>query len=120
MNQINSLSMEIRPWGKFYIIDESPKYKIKRIEVNSGHRLSYQYHNKRSEAWTIIKGIAHVTLDGVEQTYNEGETVLIPVGVKHRVKNVGKNKLVFIEVQTGQYFGEDDIVRVEDDYNRVK
>ena len=109
-----------RPWGSYFVIENEKSYKIKRIEVELGHRLSYQYHNKRSEAWTIIKGIAHVTLDGVEQTYNEGETVSIPVGVKHRVENVGKSKLVFIEVQTGQYFGEDDIVRIEDDYNRVK
>lgn len=109
-----------RPWGSYFVIENKKSYKIKRIEVEPGQRLSYQYHTKRSEAWTIIKGVAHVTLDGVEQVYNEGETVLIPVGVKHRVENVGKNKLVFIEVQTGKYFGEDDIVRVEDDYNRVK
>lgn len=109
-----------RPWGSYFVIENKKSYKIKRIEVEPGQRLSYQYHTKRSEVWTIIKGIAHVTLDGVEQAYNEGETVLIPVGVKHRVENVGKNKLVFIEVQTGKYFGEDDIVRVEDDYNRVK
>ena len=108
-----------RPWGSYFVIETKKSYKIKRIEVEAGQRLSYQYHNKRSETWTIIKGIAHVTLDGVEHTYNEGETVLIPVGVKHRVKNVGDNKLVFIEVQTGQYFGEDDIERVEDDYKRV-
>ena len=120
MNQIKSLSMEIRPWGKFYIIDESPKYKIKRIEVNSGHRLSYQYHNKRSEVWIIIQGEGKVCLDGKYKFYKKNDIIQIPKGMKHRIENNGIEKTIFIEVQTGEYFGEDDIVRVEDDYNRKK
>ena len=93
-------------------------YKLKRIEVEPGQRLSYQYHHQRSEAWTIVQGIATITLDGVEYVYKTGETVLIPVGTKHRIENKSDTLVVFIEVQTGIYFGEDDIVRIEDDYNR--
>ena len=88
------------------------------IEINPGQRLSYQYHNNRSEVWTIIKGKGSVTLDGKINNYKKGDTILIPKGAKHRIENNGKDKIVFIEVQTGSYFGEDDIVRLEDDYNR--
>ena len=87
--------------------------------MEPGERLSYQYHHKRSEAWTIVEGVGTITLDGNEQEYLKGETVLIPQGVKHRIENKGVEKVVFIEVQTGSYFGEDDIVRIQDDYNRV-
>lgn len=115
MNFINS---EERPWGRFYVLHDQPTYKLKRIEVDPGGRLSYQYHNKRSEAWTIVKGIGSITLDGKIQDYKEGETILIPKGAKHRIENKTNEMIVFIEVQTGLYFGEDDIVRIEDDYNR--
>tara|TARA_B100001057_G_C22658859_1_gene875147 strand:+ start:517 stop:867 length:351 start_codon:yes stop_codon:yes gene_type:complete len=110
---------EKRPWGHFLVIHDEPSYKLKRIEVNPGGRLSYQYHNKRSEAWTIVNGMGCITLDGVEKDYSKGETILIPQGAKHRIENIGSDKLIFIEVQTGSYFGEDDIIRVEDDYNRI-
>jgi mannose-6-phosphate isomerase len=111
---------EYRPWGNYRVIEESDKYKIKMIEVNTGGRLSYQYHYRRSEVWTIIAGIATVTLDGVEESYHSGDTILIPQGAKHRIENkeVWEQPLIFIEVQHGSYFGEDDIVRIEDDYNR--
>ena len=111
---------EYRPWGNYRVIEDSDKYKIKRIEVNSGGRLSYQYHYRRSEVLTIIAGIATVTLDGVEESYHSGDTILIPQGAKHRIENkeVWEQPLIFIEVQHGSYFGEDDIVRIEDDYNR--
>ena len=115
MNFINS---EERPWGRFYVIHDQLTYKLKRIEVDPGGRLSYQYHNKRSEAWTIVKGIGSITLDGKTKDYKEGETILIPKGAKHRIENKSNEMIVFIEVQTGLYFGEDDIVRIEDDYNR--
>ena len=115
MNFINS---EERPWGRFYVLHDQPTYKLKRIEVDPGGRLSYQYHNKRSEAWTIVKGIGTITLDGRIKDYNEGETILIRRGAKHRIENKTNEMIVFIEVQTGSYFGEDDIVRIEDDYNR--
>ena len=114
-----SIESEERPWGRFFVIHDESNYKLKRIEVEPGGRLSYQYHYKRSEAWTIVEGVGTITLDSVVKDYNEGQTVIIPQGVKHRIENKGKEKIVFIEVQTGTYFGEDDIVRIKDDYNRV-
>ena len=108
-----------RRWGRFFVLHDEPSYKLKRIEVDPGERLSYQYHHKRSEAWTIVEGIGTITLDGDIKDYSKGETVLIPQGVKHRIENKASEKVVFIEVQTGSYFGEDDIVRIEDDYNRA-
>ncbi len=107
-----------RPWGKYYVLADEPNFKLKRIEVLPGQRLSYQYHFKRQEAWTIVQGTAQITLDGVDKIYKYGETALIPLSAKHRIENVGEELLVFIEVQTGTYFGEDDIVRIEDDYQR--
>ncbi len=108
-----------RPWGCFYVLHDEPTYKLKRIEVNPGKRMSYQYHKKRSESWTIVKGTASINLEGLIKNYTKGETILIPQGVKHRVQNKTNEKVVFIEVQTGTYFGEDDIVRIEDDFNRI-
>ena len=110
-----SIEKEERPWGRFYVLHDEPTYKIKRIEVDPGGRLSYQYHQKRSESWTIVEGIGLITLDGQDKEYSKEETVLIPQGVKHRIENKESEKLVFIEVQTGSYFGEDDIVRIKDD-----
>ena len=114
-----SIENEERPWGRFFVLHDELNYKLKRIEVDPGGRLSYQYHNKRSEAWTIVEGKGTITLDGKIKDYSKGETVLIPQGVKHRIENRDQEKVVFIEVQTGTYFGEDDIVRIEDDYNRA-
>ena len=111
-------NIEIRPWGFFEILFENKDCKIKKIEVNPGERLSYQYHKKRSETWIIIQGNAKITLDGKENIFKKGDTLIIPMGVKHRVQNYMKSTLVFIEVQTGEYFGEDDIVRINDDYGR--
>lgn len=113
-----AIESEERPWGRFFVLHDEPTYKLKRIEVDPGGRLSYQYHHKRSEAWTLEEGVGTITLDGVIKDFNPGQTILIPQGVKHRIKNKGSKKVVFIEVQTGTYFGEDDIVRIEDDYNR--
>jgi mannose-6-phosphate isomerase len=112
--------MEIgnRPWGTYYVLEDEATHKVKRIEVNIGGRLSYQYHEHRAEVWTIIKGTAKVTLDGVDTVYNPGEVVIIPLQAKHRIQNIGDETLVFVEVQHGTYFGEDDIIRIEDDYNR--
>lgn len=115
---MKSINKEERPWGRFYVIHDEPIYKIKRLEVNPGERLSYQYHKKRSEAWTFVQGKGVVTLNGRDKIYESGETVLIPLGSKHRVKNIGQELLIIIEVQTGTYFGEDDIIRIEDDYKR--
>ena len=91
----------------------------KTYEVDPGGRLSYQYHNKRSESWTIVDGEGIITINGKVIVCSKGETILISQGAKHRIENRSEKKVVFIEVQTGTYFGEDDIVRVEDDYNRV-
>ncbi|MDC2995667.1 phosphomannose isomerase type II C-terminal cupin domain [Flavobacteriaceae bacterium] len=108
-----------RPWGRYFIIEDNNNYKIKRIEVNPKSRLSYQYHMQRSESWTIIKGQGIVTLDGVEYKVSAGESIKINKEAKHRIQNPSDTILIFIEVQTGTYFGEDDIVRIEDDYNRI-
>ena len=115
---MKKLEIQERPWGKYIVITDESNYKLKRIEVDPGGRLSYQYHNKRSEAWTIVEGKGTITLDVKVKEYNQGETLLIPQGVKHRIENKNDHKVVFIEVQTGEYFGEDDIIRIEDDYNR--
>jgi len=114
-----SIESEERPWGRFFVLHDEPSYKLKRIEVDPGGRLSYQYHHKRSEAWIIVEGTGVITLDGIDKEFTKGQTVLIPQGVKHRIENKRQEKVVFIEVQTGSYFGEDDIVRIEDDYNRA-
>ena len=107
-----------RPWGKYYVLEDEENYKLKRIEVNAGNRLSYQYHHHRQEFWTVVQGEAVVVLDGVEHIVKYGESIFIPLGAKHRIENRSSELLVFIEVQTGTYFGEDDIIRLEDDYAR--
>jgi mannose-6-phosphate isomerase len=110
--------VEERPWGSFFIMEESPSYKVKRIVVNPGHRLSYQSHKKRDELWIVVKGEAVVTIDDKEKTVPYGHSVKIKKNQKHRVENKEKEILVFIEIQTGTYFGEDDIIRYQDDYKR--
>lgn len=107
-----------RPWGSYYVLDEGEDFKVKRLEVLPKKRLSYQKHARRSEHWFVIRGIAKVTLNGVENLVKKGESVDIPVGTAHRVENPEDELLVFIETQTGDYFGEDDIVRLEDDFGR--
>ena len=112
--------IEHRPWGSFENLLDTDYCKVKRIIVKPGQRLSYQYHNKRSEVWVIVKGRAMITLDEGTNLYGSEDVINIPVGMKHRVENDGKEDLIFIETQTGTYFGEDDIVRLEDDYGRNK
>ena len=119
MEQMIYKEKEERPWGKFFVLHDENSYKLKRIEVNPGGRLSYQYHHKRSEVWTIVEGVGRITLDGEVKDYKVGEVAQIPQGVKHRIENATNEPCVFIEVQHGSYFGEDDIVRLEDDYERV-
>ena len=109
----------LRPWGRYFILDDKPGYKIKRIEVDPKARLSYQYHKKRSETWVIIKGEGTVTIEGKNKKISQGDTIIIPKTSRHRIENTGNDKLIFIEVQTGTYFGEDDIVRLQDDFNRA-
>lgn len=111
---------ETRPWGEFENLLDAEFCKVKRITVNPGQSPSYQYHHKRAEVWTIVQGNAVITLDDVEQEYKNGDVIQIGVGMKHRVKNQSEaEELIFIEVQTGTYFGEDDIVRLEDNYGRA-
>ena len=109
---------EERPWGSFTILDEGDGFKVKRIEVLPGKRLSYQKHAQRAEHWFVIAGTAHLTLDDAEVDVPAGEAVDIAVGAAHRVANEGSEPLVFIEVQRGPYLGEDDIVRLQDDFGR--
>ena len=107
-----------RPWGKYFVLADDPHYKLKRIEVNPGQRLSYQFHHHRQEFWTIIEGNAVIILDEKEIKLSYGESIFIPQGAKHRIMNLTDQPLTLIEVQTGTYFGEDDIVRLEDEYDR--
>ncbi len=110
-----------RPWGSYTVLDEGPDFKVKRIEVLPQKRLSYQKHARRSEHWFIVRGTAKVTLNGVEKLVKSGEAVDIPAGTAHRVENPEpSDELIFIETQTGDYFGEDDIVRLEDDFGRTE
>ncbi len=109
-----------RPWGTYTVLDdEAPDHKVKRIVVAPGKRLSYQRHQHRAEHWFFLTGRAVVTLDGLERELGPGESVDVGVGVAHRCANVGDDPVVFIEVQTGTYFGEDDIERLADDYGRA-
>ena len=109
---------EERPWGSFENLLDCGYCKVKRIIVKPGQRLSYQYHLARTENWVIVQGAATVTLDDKIHTFIEGDVVQIGYKTKHRVENKSEQDLIFIETQTGTYFGEDDIVRLEDDYGR--
>jgi mannose-6-phosphate isomerase len=109
---------ELRPWGSFTILEEGRGYKIKRIEVKPGHRLSLQMHYHRSEHWIVVSGTAKVTCDGQEEILHSNQSTYVPACTKHRLENPGVISLVLIEVQNGEYLGEDDIVRYEDDYSR--
>ena len=108
-----------RPWGFYTVLSDEPDHKVKRIVVYPGKRLSLQRHRHRSEHWHVVNGEALVTLNDKEVRLNKGMSVDIPLGTAHRVKNTGTENLVFIEIQQGDYFGEDDIERLEDDFGRV-
>ncbi len=110
---------EERPWGWFEILLEEDDVKVKRILVREGQRLSLQSHKHRSENWTVVQGESLITLDTKHKNCAREDSVFIPSGTKHRIENVGKGDVIFIEVQTGSYLGEDDIVRYEDDFNRA-
>jgi mannose-1-phosphate guanylyltransferase/mannose-6-phosphate isomerase len=107
-----------RPWGYYESVDAGSKYQVKRLMVKPGEALSLQRHRKRAEHWVVVAGVARVTRDEEVLTVKENESVFIPLGAKHRLENVGKEDLFLIEVQSGSYFGEDDIERFEDRYNR--
>ena len=108
-----------RPWGYYQSIDQGPRYQVKRIVVRAGGRLSLQRHYHRAEHWIVVRGAAEVTLNGAVQLVHENESIYLPIGSDHRLANPGKIDLELIEVQTGSYLGEDDIVRIEDAYNRT-
>lgn len=108
----------IRPWGEYHILYDDENCKVKKIIVNPGGKLSYQYHFKRNEVWTITEGTGIFTKDGIHTICGPGDTLIIPTRAKHMIENTGTEPLVFIEVQRGSYFGEDDIVRISDVYGR--
>jgi len=108
-----------RPWGYYQSIDQGPRYQVKRIVVRPGGRLSLQKHYHRAEHWVVVRGAAKVTVNGAEQLLHENESIYLPMGSDHRLANPGKIDLELIEVQTGSYLGEDDIVRIADVYNRA-
>lgn len=109
---------EERPWGWFEVLYEEPGLKLKRIMVRPGRRLSLQSHEQRAENWVIVQGKALFTLDDRQFALDPQQSVFIPRRSRHRIENPGTEELVFVEVQTGSYLGEDDIVRYQDDFNR--
>ncbi len=109
---------ESRPWGQFENLLESPDCKVKQITIKPGQAPSYQYHFKREEVWVVIKGNGELKLNEIITQIKPKDILYIPVEAKHQIKNTGNEDLVFIEIQLGEYFGEDDIVRIEDNYGR--
>lgn len=107
-----------RPWGSYTVLEENKSYKIKRIEVLPKQRLSLQMHHHRSEHWIVVSGTAKVTCGERDFLVNVNESTFIPMGNAHRLENPGIIPLIIIEVQSGEYLGEDDIFRFQDDYNR--
>ncbi|CAN5248821.1 mannose-1-phosphate guanylyltransferase/mannose-6-phosphate isomerase [soil metagenome] len=107
-----------RPWGSYQSLDTGERHQVKRIIVKSGGRLSLQKHHHRSEHWIVVRGTALVTVNDLQKMVHENESIYIPIGAVHRMENPGKIPLELIEVQTGSYLGEDDIIRIEDDYRR--
>jgi mannose-6-phosphate isomerase len=113
-----ALESEERPWGSWHVIDVAEGYKIKRIHVNPGSRLSLQSHEHRSEHWVVIQGEATCEINGEVSVVRHDESIDVPLGARHRLGNQGAEELVIVEVQLGGYTGEDDICRYEDDYGR--
>jgi mannose-1-phosphate guanylyltransferase/mannose-6-phosphate isomerase len=107
-----------RPWGSYQSVDNGERHQVKRIVVKPGGRLSLQKHHHRSEHWIVVRGAAQVTVNEQVKIVHENESIYIPIGAVHRLENPGKILLELIEVQTGSYLGEDDIIRIEDDYQR--
>ena len=114
------MSKTERPWGWYDVIDQGNRYKVKSIEVNAGASLSLQKHLHRTEHWVVVEGTAMIQVDDKTEIVHENQSTYIPLGSKHRLSNPGKNLLIIIEVQNGEYLGEDDIVRFEDKYGRDK
>jgi len=108
-----------RPWGYYEILSDAPDHKVKRIVVNPGGVLSLQRHKKRAEHWFVVAGSGMVTLEDKKYQVQAGFAIDIPQGAAHRMENTSSKDLTIIEVQTGTYFGEDDIERLEDKYGRA-
>jgi mannose-6-phosphate isomerase-like protein (cupin superfamily) len=116
-----SLESEDRPWGSWHVLDMNDGYKVKRIHVAPGCRLSLQTHQHRSEHWIVIQGVATCTVDDTESMVSAGHSIGVPRGARHRLANDTVDvELVIVEVQIGSYTGEDDICRLEDDYGRQR
>ncbi len=109
---------EVRPWGSWHVVEVGDGYKVKRIVVNAHSRLSYQTHEHRSEHWVVVRGVATCVIEGETVVVRPGESVDVGVQHAHRICNEHDDELVIIEVQRGPYLGEDDIVRLQDDYGR--
>lgn len=114
-----NMHTEEKPWGSYTNLMDEEYTKVKKIVIKPGEAPSYQYHFKRSEIWIIVKGLAEIKIDDSIVVYSTGDIITIPKQAKHQVRNIGEDELVFVEVQLGDYFGEDDIVRLEDKYGRV-
>jgi mannose-6-phosphate isomerase len=115
----DSAVSDTRPWGSFTVLEEGKGYKIKRIEVKPGHRLSLQMHHHRSEHWIVVSGTAKVTCGDQEILLCSNQSTYVPACTAHRLENAGVIPLILIEVQNGEYLGEDDIIRFQDDYART-
>lgn len=113
------MQSETRPWGGFLVLEEKPGFKVKRIYVNPNGRLSLQSHVHRWEHWTVINGTATVTVNDTVVDLGRGQSIDIPLGAHHRLENFGTDLVEVIEVQFGDYLGEDDIIRHADIYNRI-
>jgi mannose-6-phosphate isomerase len=113
------MQSETRPWGVFHVLDEQPGFKVKRISVTPGGRLSLQSHKHRSEHWTVVRGVATITVEDAVHHLSRGQSIDVPLGARHRLENLGQDIMEIIEVQFGDYLGEDDIIRYDDIYNRV-
>jgi len=110
---------ETRPWGEFENLLDAEYCKVKQIIIKPGQAPSYQYHFKRSEVWVVVQGEGELKINDEIQSVRKWDAIIVPVEAKHQIKNTGTEDLIFIEVQLGEYFGEDDIVRLEDNYGRV-
>ena len=120
VSPINPLATEERPWGRWTVLEEGDRYKIKRLEIEPGQRLSLQMHHHRSEHWIVVSGTARVVKGEKTEYVHTYESTFCPAATLHRIENPGLIPLVIIEIQNGQYLGEDDIIRVEDDYHRTE
>ena len=116
MNNYDTVSE--RPWGNYVKLYQENGVWVKRVSVDVGCRLSLQVHHKRSEKWIVVSGVGLAVINGVEITAQPGSVIDVPVGANHRIGNAGKERLIFIEVACGEYLGEDDIIRLQDDYER--